>query len=262
MKHQDKLQRLRQAGFFMKGAVYCILGALAAIAAFGAGGKVGGKEGVMHFLLQMPLGKILVGMVALGLAAYSLWRFYSAYQDPRSDDDEKRWGAKLRYVYSGLFYGAIAYSFAKPLFSGSSSGGDKKKAMLGKLLATDWGEWVIGAIALLVAGQAIFQFYIGYKGKFMKKIDDHPGSAYNWVKYIGRIGYYSRFVVFGILSYLLVRVILDNNADAYDGTKGVFYHLLSYDYGNVLMGAVALGLLGYGIFSILIARYSNLTKLA
>lgn len=253
--------RLRQVGFFTKGLVYVLLGGLAAIAAFGSGGKIGGKDGVMKFLLGMPLGQVLVGIVALGLAAYSLWRFYSAYRDPRSDDTDRRWGAKARFVYSGFFYGAIAYSFAKPLFS-SSSGGDKKKAMLGKLLDTEWGVWAIGAIALLVAGQAIFQFYNGYKGKFMKKIDDHPGSAYKWVKYVGRIGYYARFVLFGILSYLLVRVILEHNADAYDGTKGVFQHLLSYDYGNILMGAVALGLTAYGVFSILIARYCNLTKLA
>lgn len=262
MKHKDKLQRLRQVGFFMKGVVYGLLGLLAALAAFNAGGKISGKDGVVQFLLGMPIGKVLVGLVALGLAAYALWRFYSAYEDPRSDDEDKRWGAKLRYVYSGLFYGTIAYSFAKPLFSSSSSGGSKKKAVLGKLLELEWGEWLIGAIALLVAGQAIFQLYIGYKGKFMKKIDDNPGDAYKWVKNIGRAGYYSRFVVFGILSFLLVRVIIANNADAYDGTKGAFQHLLSYDYGNILMGTVALGLAAYGVFSILIARYSNLTKLA
>jgi hypothetical protein len=261
MNHKDKLEWLRKVGFFTKGAVYCILGGLAAVAAFGAGGKVAGKDGVMTFLWSMPMGKVLVGLSALGLAAYAFWRFYSAYEDPRSDDDERRWGSKLRYVYSGVFYAALAYSFSKPLFSNSSSGGDKKKMMLGKLLETDWGIGLIIAIAALIAAQAFFQAYIAYQGKFMKKIDEHP-SAYRWVKVIGRIGYYSRFVVFAILSYLLIQVIVDNNADAYDGTKGVFHHLLTYDYGNVLMAAVAIGLLGYGLFSILIARYSNLTRLA
>ncbi len=265
MSHKEKLQRLRQVGLFTKGAVYCLLGGLVAMAAIGAGGDISGKKGVIRFLIGLPLGEALVAIIATGLLAYSLWRFYMAYEDPKNNDSEKRWGTKVRYVYSGLFYGFIAFTFAKALFEGSSSDdGSSKKAVLAQLLDKGWGPWVIGGIALLVAGQAVFQFYRGYSGKFMDKLDDHPNEkhSYRIIKNTGHMGYYSRGVVFGILSYFLFKVVMDHSADAYNGTKGVFQYLLSFDYGSLLMGIVALGLLGYGVFTIMVGRYSNLTKLS
>lgn len=264
MSNNDTLQRIRQIGLVTKGLVYCMLGGLAAMAAFGAGGNINGKDGVISFLLDMPLGKVLVGAVALGLLAYAIWRLYEAYEDPKSDDDDTRWGTKIRYVYSAVFYGFIAWSFASVLFSGGSQGGDSKKAMLAQLLDKSWGPWVIGAIALLVAGQAIFQFHRGYSGKFMEKLDDHPNEeqSYQLIKHAGLFGYYARGVVFGILSFFLFKVMIDHNADAYNGTKGVFQYLLSMNFGAVLMAVVAIGLAGYGVFNIMVGRYSNLTKLS
>lgn len=230
MKNNEKLQRLRQARLFTKGAVYCLLGGLTAMAAIGAGGDINGREGVMQFLLELPLGKVLVAIVATGLTAYSLWRFYEAHNDPKSNNGETRWGAKIRYVYSGILYGFLAYSFVRALFGSSSSDGESKKVVLAKLLESTRGQWLIGAVAALVAGQALYQFYRGYTGKFMHKLDDHPNEAatYKLIKNTGLIGYYSRGVVFGILAYLLLRVLLDHNADAYDGTKGAFQYLLSF----------------------------------
>ncbi len=263
MDKEVRLQRLRQLGFGTKGMIYVLLGALVTMAAFGLGGKVADQKGVMLFLIDIPAGKIMVAVAALGLVAYTLWRFYLAYADPRGEDvaDVKRYGVRVQYVYSGLFYGSIAFSFAKALFGKASSGGDKEKVMLGKLLETNIGPWLIGAIALGVAGQAIFQGYLAFTGKYMIQIDDQPEKAYKLVKYTGRIGYYARFALFAILSYLLLIVILDHNADAYDGTTGAFRHLLTYDYGRILMGVLALGFLCYGLFCILVARFSNMTKL-
>ncbi|MGA9590924.1 MAG: DUF1206 domain-containing protein, partial [Salegentibacter sp.] len=71
-----KIAKVRSAGFFTKGLVYFLIGALTFMAALGLGGDISSKDGVISFLLQLPLGKILVGIVALGLFAYSLWRLY------------------------------------------------------------------------------------------------------------------------------------------------------------------------------------------
>ncbi len=266
--HSDKINLVRQIGFYAKGLVYGLIGALAAMAAFGLGGDIKGRKGIVNFLMELPAGKLLVGLVALGLLAYSLWRFYEMVEDPDGNGQKHRWATRLRYLYSGLLYAAIALSFASPLLGnlgssgGSSQGGGKKKAMLAEMLEKDWGVWVIGAIALIVAGQAVWQFYRGYSGKYMKKIDSTPANRheYELVRKSGKFGYMARGVVFGILSFFLVKVILDHNANAYKGTEGAFQYLLSLDYGSILMGAVALGLLGYGIFCILVARHSNLTR--
>lgn len=130
------------------------------------------------------------------------------------------------------------------------------------MLENDWGIYAIGGIALVLVFQAIYQFYRGYRGKFMDKIDDHPDSRkeYEAVKKSGTFGYMARAVVFAILAFFLVKVITSHSAQAYKGTEGVWEFLLGLSYGPYLMGAVALGLLGYGIFCILVAKNSNMMR--
>ena len=81
------------------------------------------------------------------------------------------------------------------------------------------------------------------------------------VKQSGRFGYIARGVVFGIISFFLIRVSLAHNASEFKGTEGALQYLLSKPYGSFLMGAVALGMLGYGIFCFMVARHSDLSNL-
>lgn len=267
-QHRDKVDKMRTAGLYTKGLVYALIGALTAMAAFGLGGDIKGRKGVVDFLLKQPAGSVLVAIVALGLLCYALWRLYESIQDPDGREGENRTGKRLKYLYSGLVYGFIAFSFAKPLFGGSSgsssgSGGSKKKAALAEMLEKDWGPWVIGAIALIVLIMAIYQVYEGVSEKYMDKIDNHPGAKkkYQTVKNLGKVGYIARGVVFGILAFFLYKVVSAHSADQYKGTEGAFQWMLKQDYGTWLMGAVALGLLAYGIFTMAVARYSNMTRL-
>lgn len=279
MKKPDtgKIAKIRSAGFFTKGLVYVLLGTLTFMAAFDWGGDVSSRDNVLKFLLDLPLGKILVGTTSLGLLAYSLWRLYQAFMRPRDSENGEMAKAgfkRIRFFYSGILYGLIAYSFAKPLIdsvtgNGTNNGeqedsnGDEKAA-LWELLSHDWGKALIWIIAAVVAVQALQQFHLAYTARFMKKIDNYPSikNEYDFIKKSGRFGYAARGVVFGILAFFIVQVILQHNANAYEGTEGALQYLLTFDYGSILLGTVALGLIGYGIFNMMVARHSDLTKLA
>lgn len=130
-------------------------------------------------------------------------------------------------------------------------------------MSQDWGKALLWIIAAIVAAQALQQFYLAYTANFMKKIDNYPSIKYEYdiIRKSGRFGYVARGVVFGILSFFLVQVILQHNANVYEGTEGALQYLLTFDYGNFLLGTVALGLTGYGIFNIMVARHADLTKL-
>lgn len=183
------IDRLRAAGLFTKGVVYGLVGILTAIFAIGMGGDIKGVSGIAEFFRKQPGGFVLLGLTALGLTAYALWRLYETFSnsDTIFQEDEKKTGKRLRYFYSAVVYGLLAYTFAKPLFGSSSgSNSDSKKNALSKLLAHDWGIYVIGVIALIVIGQAIYQFYRAYSGKFMKKLDEHPEQHYTNIKRAGK----------------------------------------------------------------------------
>ncbi len=277
MSNRDtgKIAKIRSAGFFTKGIVYVLLGSLTFMAAFDLGGDISSTRDVIKFLLELSLGKALVGVTALGLFAYSFWRFYQTIKFPEGDEENepvKSGFKRVRYFYSGVFYGLIAYAFAKPLINsltGSSqedletSGGGDEKAALWELLSHDWGKALIWALGILIAGQAIQQFFIAYKGKFMRKIDNYPSvkHEYDFIRRAGRLGYIARGMVFGVIAFFIIKVILNHNANEYKGTEGALEYFLSFSYGNLLLGAVALGLTAYGIFHIMVARHANLTRL-
>lgn len=273
---EGHVAKIRSAGFFTKGAVYFLIGALTFMAAFGLGGDITSTDGVIRFLLGLPLGKILGAIVALGLLAYTLWRIYEMLFLPGfsagSEKSTKKGFKRFRYFYSAVFYGFIAYSFAKPLIQDlkgqehaqvSSGDNSEQKAALWELLSSDWGKYVIWALVIIVAGQAIWQWKLAYSAKFMKKIDNYPDikHEYDFIRKSGRIGYTARGMVFGILSFFLIKVILQHNANAYKGTEGALQYLLSFSYGSLLLGATALGLVGYGIFNMMVARHADLTNI-
>lgn len=276
LKNTDtgNIAKIRSLGFFTKGVVYLMVGTLTFMAAFNWGGGISSSNNVVSFLMDLPLGVVLVGTTSLGLLAYSLWRFYQIILVQKEKNEEKLKGGfkMLRYLYSGIFYITIAYSFAKPLINmwrgrGEESSNDQngeERAALWELLNQDWGKILLWMLALLIAGQAVQQFYISYKASFMKKIDNYPQvkHEYNLIRKVGRFGYIARGVVFGILSFFVVRVILSHNANAYKGTQGALEYLLSFSYGTFLLAIVALGLGGYGLFHIMVARHANLTRIS
>lgn len=265
--------KVRSAGFFTKGIVYVLIGTLTFLAAFDQGGEVSSTDGAIKYLLTLPLGKVLGAAVGLGLLAYTLWRFYQTLFLPGTairDKNIKSGFKRLRFFYSGIFYGFIAYSFLEPLLTGfsmangsNSEGVQEEKAALWELLSTDYGKLLLWILAAVVAGQALWQFKIAKDGKFMKKIDNYPDlkHEYAFIRRSGIFGYVARGIVFGIIAYFLVKVILRHNANMYKGTEGALQYLLSFDYGPFLLGATALGLIAYGIFHIMVARHANLTTL-
>ncbi len=261
---KESLSLVKKAGLFTKGLVYILMGGLTSLAAVGMGGKTSGKSGVSQFLMEQPFGMILLGTVSLGLISYAIWRVYEAYVDPGEKKSRKRIPTRLRYLYSAVFYAFVAYSFMKPIFSGSSGGSDKKQQILAQCLEHKWGIYLILAIALIVLGQSVFQFTKGISGSFMKKLDDNPDAKkeYTLIKRAGLVGYVARGVVFLVIAYLLVRVVIDHNANRYDGTKGVFEYISSLTLGEPLLIITALGLLFYGLFNVMVARHTDLTNIS
>jgi len=117
-----------------------MMGILAALVAFNLGGDVKDTAGIAEYLYDLPRGVVLASIVSLGLLSHGLWRIYESAIDPHGESDKRRIGPRIQFAYSGLFYGAIAYSFAKPFFNTSSSSeGESQKAALGMLLEKDWG---------------------------------------------------------------------------------------------------------------------------
>lgn len=254
------LRALARFGFAAKGLVYFVLGGLSLMAATDIqGGQTADKQKVVLAIQDLPLGRWLLGLLALGLVGYVVWRFVQAFRDTEHDGTgAKGLARRAGYAASGMVYGALAYYAARAVWQGaapSSSGGSTRQTLVAKALALPGGQWLVGAAALITIGVGVYQFYRAYSGKFQKHVDSSSlsGEEKRIVTRTGQVGYTARGVVLGIVGYFLLQAALHANASEVRDTEGAFDLLRSM--GAVVLGLVAAGLMAYGVYQIIRARY-------
>jgi hypothetical protein len=69
---------IARSGYVARGVVYLIVGGLAVLAALGSGGETTDSKGALRTIIQQPFGQVLLGLVALGLVSYAVWRLVQA----------------------------------------------------------------------------------------------------------------------------------------------------------------------------------------
>jgi len=250
-----KVKYIARTGYASKGTVYALTGILAFGAAIGLGGESEGKLGVLKFLQEQPFGNVLLGILGLGLLCYAFWRFYQSVKDPEDiGSDGKSIGKRIGFFFSGLFYfGLGAYSLYQ-IFNSANSDRSGGKS----LISTDYLDYIFYAVAIGMAIKAIFQIVKVYKGDFLKKF--HLDGLSNvdtrkTIKWLGYAGMVSRAIVTGIVAYFFFRAASTASQEDIKGTSDAFSFLQRNSEGPWLMGAVALGLICYGLYMFIMAKY-------
>lgn len=251
----NKIKYIARTGYAAKGTVYALTGILAFGAAVGLGGSSEGKLGVLKFLQNQPFGNVLLGILGLGLLCYAFWRFFQGIKDPEDiGDDGKAIGKRIGFFFSGLIYlGLGAYSIYQ-IFrpTGTNQSGQ------GSMLPTDYLDYLFYTVASGMVIKAVFQLVKVYKGNFLEKFHLDSLSNINTrdtIKWLGYAGMVARAIVIGIVSYFFFRAADTANTEDIKGTSDAFSFLRQNSEGPWLMGVVALGLICYGAYMFIMAKY-------
>lgn len=250
-------RRLFTAGHITKGVIYLLIGVFALATLIGASSGGNGPKAVIDWVGTNPFGQVLLGLVGLGLAAYATWRFYLFTEDPDNEDDGKKGKVKrLGWAVSAVSYGALSvYAFQNLFGSGGSKG--TKEDLIARLLDQSWGDIVVAAIGLIVVGVGVYQLYRAVTDKHMEDINHQRlgEEQEEVVRNSGRIGLAARFVVYGIMGGFLVRTALSSDADQFKGIGESLSYLENGTWGTALLAVTGAGLLAYGFFMMVKARY-------
>lgn len=263
--HSDNWkEKAGRVGHVAKGVVYGIAGILTLLAAFNMGGQKAGKVQVIEFLQKQPFGNVLLILIAIGLACYAFWRFVQAIQDPQNKGTDKTGKVKLAgYFVSGVLYlGLAAYAVMQLSFGGGggSSSGQSQQGIVASLLQSGFGTAVVVFIAIALFIKAGYQFYRVYKGDFAMDIRSYKiphSKAEKIVKNAGYAGFIARGVLIGIVGYFFLRAALQHDPSEVQGSTGAFSFIQQSSYGPWLMALVAAGLICYGIFMLISAKYKR-----
>ncbi|MBV6626421.1 MAG: DUF1206 domain-containing protein [Rivularia sp. (in: Bacteria)] len=256
------IERLARFGYASKGTVYFLVGLLAVQAAFGKGGKTTGTEGALKTLVRQPFGQFLLAAIAIGLISYSMWRFVEAINDPEGKGkDLKGIATRLSYVANGLAYTALAWSAVQIIIGSASSGnGDAKQDWTARLLNQPFGQWLVGTIGAGVIAFGFYYIYRAFSAKFRRKLDlsELSSTEREWIIAICRFGLAARSIVFFLIGWFVIEAAYMARASQVGGLNEALETLAGQPYGPWLLTFVALGLMSYGVYMVVQARYRNL----
>lgn len=268
-QHADNITReakgwiepLGRFGYAAKGIVYALIGVLAAQAAFGRGGETTDSQGALQRIVQAPFGKVLLGIVAIGLVGYAIWRLVQAFEDTENKgSDAKGYITRAGYAGVGLAYLGLAFSAVQMITGSNSQGSGGQQGLTARLLAQPFGQLLVGLIGAVVIGVGAYQLYKAYSAKFREelKLQEMSQTEEQWATRSGRLGFAARGIVFIITGILVITAALQTDASQARGMSGALDTLSQQQYGPWLLGLVALGLVAYGLFCLVEARYRRM----
>ncbi len=256
------IELLERLGYVARGVLYGVTGLLALGLALGIGvGQDTDLTGSLVFLIGTPFGKLLLVVMAVGLAAYSLWGFIRALYDPlHRGSDASGYVARLGFLTSALSYGAIVI-FALQLLAGSGGGGgESTQKTIASILTHPAGGLVTAIIGLVAISVGLGQFLEAYRASFAKDLKgtEMSASERDIAVKLGRFGMFARGVIFVVIGWFIVQAGLHHDPGHVQGFGGAFLFLLGQPFGRVLLGIVALGFVALGLHSFACARWIRL----
>jgi hypothetical protein len=258
---------LARVGLFAKGVSYLIVGVLAFGLATGHGGKATSRNGALATIADESWGRILLVLLAVGFAAYAIWRFVQAFAerdvDVNGDEREaKTWGKRVGYVGRGLIYAGLTYTTVQLLTGSGSQESQNEKAHETTATVFDWpaGRWLVGLAGLCILGAGLWNLYRAVTTKFEDKWRggmSHPERT--WGRRAGVVGHIARGVVFGLVGIFLTKAAVEYDPSDAIGLDGALQKLANAAYGPWLLGVTGAGLVAYGLFCLVDARYRDVS---
>jgi hypothetical protein len=254
---------LARAGLATRGVLY-LLTALIVIELLTSRGTTGDQAsntGALEALVNRPFGRVLLIVVIIGIAGYALWRFSEAIRAPDASAAKRaaNVGRGLTYVF--LFVTAI-----QVLMSDSQSGGGQAQQGQSQNQKVDtvfdWpgGRWLIGLLGAVVIGLGLYNLYRAISGKWAKhlELERLRSGGRRAVEVIAWVGLLGRTFVFSLVGWFLIRAAVRYDPNEPVGLDQSLRTLIDESWGPVLLVLAAIGLVGYGLFSFVEARYREL----
>jgi hypothetical protein len=260
------LELLSRAGYAAKGVVYATVGVLILGALYGAFGNEGltGTKGAVNTIAEQPFGNILLVLLIIGLVGYVIWRFVQAIKDTEGKGGGfSGWIQRIGFMISGVFYASLTFYAAKVAgwISGagasSAGGGTSQQALTQRLMSHELGVWAIGIAGAIFIGVAIYQFYRAGSRKFEKNWKTHeiPPQRLQFARRFAQFGISARAITFVLTGGLLILAAVRTNPQQAQGLGHALQSLRDESYGTFLLTIIGAGLVCYGIYCLLNARY-------
>ena len=244
---ESNFQWWARFGFVTRGLLYIVIAWLVI-----ATGRTEDLTGAMEYLGH-GIGRGLMIFLVAGMSGYGLWRVAdAAFGMDSGRHHSKAWRRRAAAGSSGAIYLFLAYKALRIMLGERGQvGGVQQNAATALHLPA--GDLALGIAAAVLAGASAVQLWKAASCSFLRHLDGPARRPL--AKWLGRVGYTARGVVFLTVAWLLARAAFDHNAAEAGGLEQALDALR-----GPLEVPVAAGLALFGAYSLVEARYRSIHK--
>ena len=152
-----------------------------------------------------------------------------------------------------MIYAYLSYKALRVILAGrAGTMGTAEQA--DTVLDLPGGDLVLSAVAVGLAIGGANQLWKAVHCKFMRRLREGAGRK-EWIKWMGRLGYAARGIIFFVVAWTISRAATNHNATE----AGNLERALDILRGPYLV-PIAAGLMLFGLFSLVEARYRAIHK--
>jgi len=254
------VDRIARVGFAARGTTYLLLGWVALQLGLGHHpGAAASQKGAFEELAHQPDGPALLALVAVGLAAYAIFRFVDAAIGYGSEDGAKKIAKRVGAAGRGIAYAVLTYAAVSVITHHATSAGSGSGS---QLMSHGWGRWLVGAIGigLLIGGAALVWSGVSRRFEQHLKLAEMGDRTRRVVEILGVVGTAARGVVFALLGWFFVDAALTYDPAKARGLDQSFRELLQHPGGRAITVAIAVGLIVFGTYSWCEAKWRRTGK--
>jgi hypothetical protein len=246
---------IARGGYAVNGLLHILIGGIAISVATGGGGEAD-QGGALSSLAANPGGVFVLWVVVIGLWALGLFQLTTAVLVRGTDKDA--WAERAKEGGKGVAYIAVGSTALTYALGGSSSSSGDTQSLSATLLASPGGVVLLLLVAAGVAAVGIYFIVKGAKKKFLEDITLPSGTAGRVTKRLGIFGYIVKGVAITVVGILFGVAAVTTDPSAATGLDGALKSLAELPFGAIILGVIAVGLIAYGIYCMVRARYARL----
>ena len=258
------MERLTRLGYAVKGVIYILIGLSAFQGVFGKNATPADQFGAIVAMSRLPYATVILWAVLIGLISYSIWGLIRAFLDPY----HKGTDIKGLLARGGFLVSAVTYAlFVLPTYdliqgaSHSSQTGNTQR-MVATLMAMPFGRVIVGLFGLAGIAAGIYQIYMALRAHSDQQFKQYAltPDQLRTVKRAGQFGTIARGVVFGLVGFFFCLAAIYARPQQAKTFDGALDFLARQPYGIWLLAIVALGLIAFGVYSLIGAALFRLKR--
>jgi Domain of Unknown Function (DUF1206) len=253
--HSPAAHLLARAGLIARGVIYLLVGWVAVLVAVGRSSREADQQGALQLLASKPYGLVSLWLLAVGFAAYALWRLSEAAFGVTGEPNGA--GPRLASLGRAVIYAGLAYLTFTVISGTQRSQSRRQQDVTATVMQHAYGRWLVGLAGLAIVVIGLILVGQGARRRFMKYLRTGQMSprTRRVVGLLGMIGTIARGLVFALAGALVIDAAVTHRASESGGIDKALLTLRNQPLGEFLMLLAALGLVIFGLYGLCEARW-------